>query len=165
MIHDAREDLRRRHSEHKSSQGTQQEQKHSSCERGTKHLRLLVDGVPCAATADPQRVHQALVNFIENAIKYSQPGGEVRISAAANNGAAVVEVSDQGVGIPPEELERIGERFFRASTTTNMPGTGLGLAITREIVERHGGRLDVDSEVGKGTNFRITLPRDGLTPR
>ena len=110
---------------------------------------------------DPRRLQQSFANLVSNAIKFNRPGGDVRMRASAMNGEAVVEVSDEGVGIPPEELARIGERFFRASTTTNMPGTGLGLAITREIVERHGGRLEIESEVGKGSSFRITLPRDG----
>jgi signal transduction histidine kinase len=110
---------------------------------------------------DARRLQQSFANLVSNAIKFNRPGGQVRMTASALNGDAVVEVSDEGVGIPPEELARIGERFFRASTTTNMPGTGLGLAITREIVERHGGRLEIESEVGKGSSFRITLPRDG----
>jgi signal transduction histidine kinase len=110
---------------------------------------------------DARRLQQSFANLVSNAIKFNRPGGEVRMRASAMDGEAVVVVSDQGVGIPPDELGRIGERFFRASTTTNMPGTGLGLAITREIVERHGGRLEIDSEVGKGSTFRITLPRDG----
>ena len=108
---------------------------------------------------DARRLQQSFANLVSNAIKFNRPGGEVRINAAAQNGDAVVEVSDQGVGIPPQEVERIGERFFRASTTTNMPGTGLGLAITREIVERHGGRLEIESSVGTGSTFRISLPR------
>jgi two-component system OmpR family sensor kinase len=111
---------------------------------------------------DGRRLQQSLANLVANAIKFNRPGGEVRMRASSRNGEAVVEVSDDGVGIPSAELERIGERFFRASTTTNMPGTGLGLAITREIVERHGGRLDIESEVGKGSSFRITLPRNGV---
>jgi two-component system, OmpR family, sensor kinase len=110
---------------------------------------------------DARRLQQSLANLVANAIKFNRPGGEVRMHASARNGEAIVEVSDEGVGIPSAELERIGERFFRASTTTNMPGSGLGLAITREIVERHGGRLDIESEVGKGSRFRITLPRNG----
>jgi signal transduction histidine kinase len=110
---------------------------------------------------DARRLQQSFANLVSNAIKFNRAGGEVRMRASAKNGDAVVEVSDDGVGIPPAELERIGERFFRASTTTAMPGTGLGLAITREIVERHGGRLEIESEVGKGSNFRITLPREG----
>ena len=112
-------------------------------------------------SGDARRLQQSFANLVSNAIKFNRPGGEVRMRASAMNGHAVVEVSDEGVGIPPGELARIGERFFRASTTTNMPGTGLGLAITREIVERHGGRLEIESEVGKGSSFRITLPRDG----
>ena len=109
---------------------------------------------------DPRRLQQSFANLVSNAIKFNRAGGAVRISAAAENGSAVVEVSDEGVGIPEAELQRIGERFFRASTTTNLPGTGLGLAITREIIERHGGKLEVESEPGKGSSFRIRLPRD-----
>jgi signal transduction histidine kinase len=113
---------------------------------------LLIEG-------DPQRLQQSFTNLVSNAIKFNRPGGEVRISAAASSREAIVEVEDEGVGIPPAELSRIGERFFRASTTMNLPGSGLGLAITREIVERHGGRLEIDSQVGKGSRFRIRLPR------
>jgi signal transduction histidine kinase len=109
---------------------------------------------------DPQRLQQSFANLVSNAIKFNRPGGQVRISAAASSREAIVEVSDEGVGIPPAEIPRIGERFFRASTTMNMPGSGLGLAITREIVERHGGRLEIDSQVGKGSSFRIRLPRE-----
>jgi two-component system OmpR family sensor kinase len=114
--------------------------------------KLIIEG-------DSRRLSQSFANLVSNAIKFNREGGEVHIAARSRNGGAVVEVRDQGVGIPPEELERIGERFFRASTTTNMPGTGLGLAITREIVERHGGKLEIESEVGRGSIFRIQLPR------
>jgi signal transduction histidine kinase len=113
---------------------------------------LVVDG-------DARRLQQSFANLVSNAIKFNRKDGEVRISAVARNGNAVIEVQDQGVGIPPEELQRIGERFFRASTTADLPGTGLGLAITREIVERHGGSLEIESEVGEGSTFRISLPR------
>lgn len=113
---------------------------------------LIVEG-------DARRLQQSFANLVSNAVKFNRGGGKVLISAATEDGEAVVEVTDQGVGIPPEELARIGERFFRASTTTSMPGTGLGLAITREIVERHGGRLEIESEPGRGSRFRIRLPR------
>jgi signal transduction histidine kinase len=122
--------------------------------------RLELDTPPeLVVEGDARRLQQGFANLVSNAIKFNRPGGEVRISVAARNGDAVVEVTDEGVGIPANEVERIGERFFRASTTTNMPGTGLGLAITREIVERHGGTLEIESEVGSGSTFRISLPR------
>jgi signal transduction histidine kinase len=119
---------------------------------------LVVDG-------DARRLQQSFANLVSNAIKFNRKGGEVRISAGARNGSAVIEVRDEGVGIPPDELQRIGERFFRATTTLDLPGTGLGLAITREIVERHGGTLEIESEVGKGSKFRISLPREGQAAR
>ena len=127
-------------------------------EKGQTRLELHAPDA-LVVQGDSRRLQQSFANLVSNAIKFNRPGGEVRISAEAMNGEAVVEVSDEGVGIPPAELERIGERFFRASTTTNMPGTGLGLAITREIIERHGGSFEVESEPGKGSNFRIRLPR------
>jgi signal transduction histidine kinase len=127
-------------------------------DKGESRLELETAG-DLVVEGDARRLQQSFANLVSNAIKFNRPGGEVKISAAARNGAAVVEVTDEGVGIPPGELTRIGERFFRASTTTNMPGTGLGLAITREIVERHGGTLEIESEVGAGSTFRISLPR------
>lgn len=73
----------------------------------------------------------------------------------------MVAVRDEGVGIPATELKHLTERFFRASTSGTVEGTGLGLAITREIVERHGGSLEIDSTVGEGSTFALRLPRAG----
>jgi two-component system, OmpR family, sensor kinase len=107
---------------------------------------------------DGLRLHQALGNLIGNAIKFSHEDERVRLRAVGRNGEVVIEVSDHGVGIPADELPRLKERFYRASTAGEAKGTGLGLAITEEIVERHGGRLEVDSRVGAGSTFRIRLP-------
>ena len=128
-------------------------------EKGQSRLVLEAPG-ELVVRGDARRLQQSFANLVSNAIKFNRKGGDVKINASALNGEAIVEVTDEGVGIPPAELKRIGERFFRASTTTDMPGTGLGLAITREIVERHGGRLEIASEVGKGSSFRIHLPRE-----
>jgi two-component system, OmpR family, sensor kinase len=111
--------------------------------------------------ADKLRLHQAFGNLLGNAIKFSDGGEDVVVRAFGRNGAAVIEVADRGVGIPPDELPRIPERFFRASTAGAAQGTGLGLAITQEIVDAHGGRIEVDSEVGVGSTFRISLPLHG----
>jgi signal transduction histidine kinase len=80
------------------------------------------------------------------------------LRARDRDGEVLIEVSDQGVGIPADELPRLKERFYRASTAGEAQGTGLGLAITQEIVERHGGCLEAESEVGVGSTFRIRLP-------
>jgi signal transduction histidine kinase len=80
------------------------------------------------------------------------------VRAFAENGTAIIEVSDRGVGIPADELPKLPERFYRASTAGAAQGTGLGLAITQEIVDAHGGQMDIHSEVGVGSTFRITLP-------
>jgi two-component system, OmpR family, sensor kinase len=108
--------------------------------------------------ADELRLHQALGNLIGNAIKFSREDEPVGLRAADRGGEVVIEVSDRGVGIPAEEVPRLAERFYRASTAGDAQGTGLGLAITQEIVERHGGRLEVESQVGAGSTFRIRLP-------
>jgi two-component system, OmpR family, sensor kinase len=110
--------------------------------------------------ADELRLHQALGNLLGNAIKFSEAGTEVVVRAFGSDGTAVIEVSDRGVGIPADELPRLPERFYRASTAGAAQGTGLGLAITQEIVDAHGGRMEVDSEVGVGSTFRISLPLD-----
>jgi signal transduction histidine kinase/putative methionine-R-sulfoxide reductase with GAF domain len=108
---------------------------------------------------DEQRLTQVMLNLVGNAIKFTDTG-EVRIAAGAANGHFTVSVSDTGPGIPPEERERIFEKFRQvdSSNTRAKGGTGLGLAIAREIVEMHGGRIWVESAIGQGSTFRMELP-------
>jgi signal transduction histidine kinase len=120
-------------------------------------LRLELDG-PVAVEADDLRLHQAVGNLIGNAIKFTNGGGRVALRALARDGEAVIEVADDGVGIPADELPRLKERFYRASTAGSAKGSGLGLSITHEIVDSHGGRMEVESTVGEGSTFRIMLP-------
>ena len=108
--------------------------------------------------ADGLRLHQALGNLVGNAIKFSRDDERVVLRALGLDGEVLIEVSDRGVGIPADEVPKLKERFYRASTAGDAQGTGLGLAITEEIVERHGGRLEVESQVGSGSTFRIRLP-------
>jgi signal transduction histidine kinase len=111
--------------------------------------------------ADPLRIGQAVDNLIANALKFTPRDGQVVVTLTADSGAATLSVRDTGIGIPPDEVDRLFTRFFRASTATRnaVPGVGLGLNITKAIVTAHGGWMDVASEVGVGTEFRIVLPR------
>ncbi|HSJ58300.1 MAG TPA: ATP-binding protein [Anaerolineae bacterium] len=111
--------------------------------------------------ADRDRIEQVIVNLLDNAIKYSPPTRTVRVRAVpGSDGTVRVEVEDEGIGIPPEELARIGERFYRADRARSRAegGSGLGLAIARALVEAHGGELWLESEVGEGTRACFTLP-------
>jgi len=116
---------------------------------------------PVMLRADPVRIGQALDNLVSNAIKFTPRGGQVTVGVGLPAGEAVVTVRDTGLGIPPEELDRLFTRFFRASTATRnaVPGVGLGLNITKAIVTAHGGSMDVSSDEGVGTEFRMVLPR------
>ena len=116
----------------------------------------------CSVSGDRVRLRQTFANLLSNAIKFSPPGGRVDVRAERDAENVVVEVADEGPGIPADELARISERFFRASTARGVKGTGLGLTIAREIAELHGGRLEVRSAVGAGSRFRILLPREAL---
>ena len=108
---------------------------------------------------DRARLRQVLGNLIENAVKYSPDGGEVRVSAAAANGAVQIAVRDKGPGIPREQQGRIFEKFGRVDVPgASKPGTGLGLFIARSIAEAHGGTLDVSSGAEPGAIFTLTLP-------
>jgi len=125
-----------------------------------KGVRLKVDGEPAEAQADPQRLHQALTNFIENAIKYSRPDSEVEVTSWRRNGEVGVTVRDEGPGIPADERPRVFDRFYRVDGARGREagGSGLGLAICREVARAHGGRVWVDSEVGTDSAFSLALP-------
>ena len=127
-----------------------------------KRLQLDVGGTGCQAQADPHRLHQAISNFVENAIKYTHPDGHVRVTAWCSAEEVGVTVADDGPGIPPEACAHIFDRFYRVdgSRGRDNGGSGLGLAICREIAGAHGGRVSVDSEEGAGSTFTLALPRD-----
>ncbi|MFW8745020.1 sensor histidine kinase [Mesorhizobium japonicum] len=112
------------------------------------------------ATIDPVRVRQVIDNLVTNAIKYNREWGEVAVSVREADHRIWVEVRDSGQGIPESDVARIFDRFYRTKSARNSTttGTGLGLAITREIIQRHGGDLSVESELGIGSTFRVTLP-------
>ena len=111
------------------------------------------------ALGDEQRLTQVLLNLVGNAIKFTD-AGEVRVSASSANSHFAVSVTDTGPGIPEEHQARIFEHFHQvdSSLTKAKGGTGLGLAIAKEIVEMHGGRIWVESTIGKGSTFRMELP-------
>ncbi|HYP23878.1 MAG TPA: ATP-binding protein, partial [Actinomycetota bacterium] len=111
---------------------------------------------------DPDYLERAVANLLENAIKYTPEGGHVSIAAslAADEDVVRVEVSDDGIGIPADDLPRIFERFYRVdrSRSREMGGTGLGLSIVKHVAQAHGGSIEVASDVGKGSTFTLTLP-------
>jgi two-component system, OmpR family, sensor kinase len=131
-----------------------------------KGVRLEVDATPMPDIAgDGDRMAQVLTNLISNAIKYTPQGGSVYVQTLMANGGVEVVVRDTGIGIPPEELPRVFERFYQVDKARGPErGTGLGLAIVREIVQAHGGRINVASAgTGKGTTFTLWLPSPLLT--
>ena len=125
------------------------------------------DGPP--VLADRARLVQVIDNLIANAVKFTDEGGRVQVTAAADAEGWRIDVQDSGIGIPPEEISRLFERFFRASNaaTAGRPGSGLGLSIVKEVAEMHGGRVEVTSELGAGTTVHLFLPaqkRPGPAP-
>ena len=110
--------------------------------------------------ADRERVHQVLFNLVDNAVRFTPPGGAVTVSAHRHNGSVEVAVTDTGVGIGPEHLPRLFERFYRVDPARSREdgGTGIGLAIARSVVEAHGGHIQARSELGKGSVFSFDLP-------
>jgi signal transduction histidine kinase len=110
---------------------------------------------------DSLRLKQAIFNLVDNAIKYNQPGGTVKISTRAEESRLVIQVQDNGVGISPDDQPHIFDRFYRVdkSRTRSQGGSGLGLAIVKKIVEDHEGTISVESVLGKGSAFQLILPR------
>jgi len=128
------------------------------------HHRCYVEGHgPVIGLYDAFRMTQLLENLTENGVKYSPQGGEVRLKVWADAACAYISVSDQGIGIPAQDLPHIFERFYRAANVDDrqFAGMGLGLFICRGIVEQHGGRIHVRSQPSVGSRFEIELP---LTP-
>jgi signal transduction histidine kinase len=117
---------------------------------------------PPAVWADPEKLKQVLVNLVDNAVKYSPDGGAIEVRVERDDGGARFDVHDEGLGIPLEEQARIFEKFHRLdpNVTRGVGGTGLGLYICKQLVEGMGGRIWVDSELGRGSTFAFTLPLD-----
>jgi heavy metal sensor kinase len=115
--------------------------------------RVMVDG-------DRARLKQVVVNLLDNAIKYTLDGGSIRLRVASANGHAVLEVSDNGIGIPPEALPHVFDRFYRVdkARTRDPGGAGLGLAIVKSISTAHGAQVEVESDNGRGSRFRVKFP-------
>jgi signal transduction histidine kinase len=117
-------------------------------------------GQPVYVMGDRARLKQVVVNLLDNAFKYTPPAGSVHIRVFASSGRAILEIADTGVGIPPEALPLVFERFFRVDRdrSTGADGAGLGLSIVKSICVAHAGRVDVESTVGSGSRFHMTLP-------
>jgi hypothetical protein len=127
---------------------------------GGLRLRIEVPSDLPPVSADPTRLREIILNLVDNAVKYTPPGGRVALAAAARNGLVAVSVADSGVGIPADARDRIFEPFFRVEGTTaqqGQPSTGLGLALAKRLVEAQGGEIAFTSEPGAGTTFTFTL--------
>ena len=105
---------------------------------------------------DRSRLRQVFLNLIDNAVKYTAPGGKIAVSAGLSGESVEIVISDDGAGIPPADLPHVKERFYKAAHSR--PGSGIGLAVADEIVSRHGGTLSIRSSPGKGTAVSILLP-------
>jgi signal transduction histidine kinase len=114
---------------------------------------------PVSMQGDAVRVAQALANLVDNAIKYTRPGGEVLVQVVAEGRTAVMRVRDTGIGIPVEALTRIWERLYRVDASRSQRGLGLGLSFVKAIAEAHGGVALVTSQPGRGSTFELRLPR------
>lgn len=124
-------------------------------------VSIAVDPIPwdAAVLADRQRLKQVLLNLLSNAIKYNERGGALRFAVRRNEGEMVLEVSDDGIGIAPQALDRVFTPFDRlGAEATDVQGTGLGLALSSRLVSAMGGRIEAHSEVGKGSRFTVLLP-------
>jgi PAS domain S-box-containing protein len=128
-----------------------------AAERSVDLIGEIPDRLPLAS-ADGDRVQQVLSNLLGNALKFTEEGGRVTLRAAADGGELIVSVIDTGVGIPPEEIPFLFDRFWHSRRNSNVRGSGLGLAIARGIIVAHSGRIWAESQPGRGSTFHFTLP-------
>ncbi len=131
-----------------------------SAEKKGLQLTVATQESPAMALVNEEDMTEAVDNLIVNAISYTQPGGRVDVSVSRDEQGLVIEVRDTGVGIPADALSRVFERFYRVDKARSraLGGTGLGLAIVKHVAIKHGGNVDAESEEGKGSTFRISLP-------
>ncbi|MFW6189589.1 MAG: ATP-binding protein [Planctomycetota bacterium] len=130
-------------------------------EHNDVELRLKQPDRSVAVDADREALRELFFNLIDNAMRYTPDGGTVTVALHRTGGHGVVEVSDSGPGIPEDELALVFEPFFRGKKAKQRHGTGLGLAIAKQIAEAHGGRIDVESEPGRGATFKVYLRCEG----
>jgi two-component system sensor histidine kinase VicK len=131
--------------------------------RGHSFIKNYSQSLP-PVTGDKEKLQQVLINVLSNAMKYTEPGGEISLEAHEDKNGIAVFVSDNGIGIPKEDIPRLFERFYcvEKARSSESGGTGLGLAIAKEIMNAHGGEIEIESELGEGTKVRILLPYEPL---
>ncbi len=127
-----------------------------------EHITITTDfTAPCEAVVDATRMRQAFANLLDNALKYTPEGGNVRLSCVMESGRVTVRVRDTGMGIPPDEQPRIWERLYRGDKSRSQRGLGLGLSLVKAIVEAHQGEVSVQSQPGGGSEFAVTISQSG----
>jgi signal transduction histidine kinase len=133
---------------------------HSKAEEKGLELKVQVAEEPLVLVGIEDGLERVFMNLVSNAVKYTPTGGSVMVRAWGKDDQIKAEVSDTGIGIPEEALSRIFEEFYRAKNAKSleMEGTGLGLAIAKDVIEQHGGQISVESVVGEGSTFYVTLP-------
>jgi signal transduction histidine kinase len=126
-----------------------------------RRLRLVCTCAPAPLNGDPNGLQQVAMNLLQNAVRYNRDGGEIRVTTKSDDTHAVLMVSDDGIGIGPDDLRHVFERFYRADKARSRAqgGTGLGLSISKAIVDAHGGTIAAESQLGKGTTFTVRIPR------
>ncbi|HLY28581.1 MAG TPA: HAMP domain-containing sensor histidine kinase, partial [Aggregatilineales bacterium] len=127
----------------------------------THHLIFTTSGACENVVADRRLLRHIVLNLCNNAVKYSPEGTPVHIMLTCDGGLATLAISDEGIGIPEDELTHLFDTFHRGKNVADVPGTGLGLAITKRAVERHGGSISFETQVGHGTTFTVAFPISG----
>jgi two-component system phosphate regulon sensor histidine kinase PhoR len=123
-------------------------------------INTKIDGDISELIGDNDQFKQMLINLVDNAVKYTPEGGAVEVAACNQGSDVIIKVKDNGIGIPKEHIPRLFERFYRVdkARSRNVGGTGLGLAIVKHIIMQFEGKIEVHSEVGKGTEFILSIP-------
>lgn len=122
------------------------------------NINVVIPGHLPDVDGDADRLTQVLTNLMGNAIKFSDNNSQITVKAKVKDSEVLVQISDHGIGIPPEAIPHLFERFYRARDPLFRGGAGLGLYITKQIIEKHGGQIRVESQVDKGSVFSFTIP-------